>query len=731
MSEQQEEKRRLKFPKKAKVVSLILIAVIVFAVLLVSGEVYDTPEDLLVSYMEHVSKGEYEEMYAMLDKRTAGSISQESFVQRNSAIYRGIGLSDLEVTVSGYDPFSHSVKYTTSMETAAGTIQFDNAAKFRRNGTRYGLVWKDSMIFPELGSSDKIRVNSEKAVRGQIFDRNGKVLAGNGQATSVGIVPGKLEDRESAVREVAELLKMEPEEIEKKLSASWVRDEYFVPIRTIKKVHGDAYVPDSTYADEDEEKALQKKLYDISGVHLKDTDVREYPLGEAAAHLVGYLQSVTAEDLEEHKGEGYTSDSMIGRSGLEAVYEKKLKGRDACEILLVNSDGETKKTLASQTLKNGKDVTVAIDADVQEAIYKQMKEEKSCSAAMNPLTGEVLALVSTPSYDTNNLIMGISGEEWTALNDDEKKPLLNRFRQTWCPGSSFKPVIAEIGLSCDAIDPAKNETHTGLKWQKDSSWGSYYVTTLHDYSPKNLENALVYSDNIYFAKAALSIGSENLESYLTRIGFQQKLPFEISMKKSQYSNSGHIEKETQLADSGYGQGEILVNPLHLACIYTSLLNKGNILKPTLVPAVARHSEEVLLKETGEETDQTSEVKQEETGQNGAADSVWIPGAFSEEAATLVLEGTKKVVSDPKGTGHAAARSDTVLAGKTGTAEIKADKEDTTGTELGWFVLFTADPDAKRPILLLSMVEDVKNRGGSGYVVGKESQIMNWWLTRSS
>ena len=201
-------------------------------------------------------------------------------------------------------------------------------------------------------------------------------------------------------------------------------------------------------------------------------------------------------------------------------------------------------------------------------LYEQFREDKGCSVAMNPCTGEVLALVSTPSYDDNAFILGLSDAQWSAWNGDEARPLYNRFRQTWCPGSTFKPVTAAIGLSTGAIDPGKDYGSEGLRWQKDRSWGSYYVTTLHTYEPVTLENALIYSDNIYFAKTALAIGAEDLTDALDQLGFGQALPFEIAMAKSQYSNTDTIETEIQLADSGYGQGQVLVKsaafglPLH-------------------------------------------------------------------------------------------------------------------------------------------------------------------------
>ena len=253
-----------------------------------------------------------------------------------------------------------------------------------------------------------------------------------------------------------------------------------------------------------------------------------------------------------------------------------------------------------------------------------------CCAA---LYREVLALVSTPSYDNNDFIMGMSDEQWTSLNEDEKMPLYNRFRQIWCPGSSLKPVVAGIGLKTGAIDPDEDSGSEGLSWQKDSSWGSYYVTTLHDYSPVNLTNALIYSDNIYFAKAALKIGADAFVSSLESLGFGQELPFEITMTKSQYSNTDKIETEIQLADSGYGQGQILVNPLHLASMYTAFLNGGDMLKPKL-----RYEE-----------DSVSEI--------------WIPQAFSEEIVDQVMEGLYGVVNNSGGTGYGAHREDMTLAEK--------------------------------------------------------------------
>lgn len=560
-------------------IAAVISAVCVAGMLATKENAWRTPEELLVEYMDHIPKQEYEEMYAMLHIEASGNVSQEDFVTRNSAIYEGIEVQNMAVQIIAYDEEQMTVTYQASFDTVAGTISLENEALFLKGEDGYKLVWDDSLIFPNLASTDKVRVSTTQANRGEILDRNGRVLAGKGTASSVGIVPGKLENREEAIAKIAELLETTPEVIEKKLSAQWVKDDSFVPIKTIPRVEEIelmSFSPDEEVLKENER---HEKLLEIPGVMISDVEVREYPLGEAAAHLVGYVQSVTAEDLEEHAGEGYTANSVIGRSGMEGLFESELKGQNGCRIYIVNSEGKEKEELACILVQHGQDIQLTIDTDLQVSLYEQFKEDKSCSVAMNPYTGEVLALVSTPAYDNNDFIMELSSEQWTALNEDENKPMYNRFRQVWCPGSTFKPITAAVGLESGAIDPMEDYGNVGLSWQKDASWGSYYVTTLHAYEPVILENALIYSDNIYFAKAALKIGSEEMESSLTGLGFNEELPFEIKMAESQYSNSEGIETEIQLADSGYGQGQVLVNPLHMACIYSAFCNEGNVIKP--------------------------------------------------------------------------------------------------------------------------------------------------------
>ena len=460
------------------------------------------PDELLLTYMGYIQEQGYEEMYQMIDAEASGQISEEDFIKRNSAIYEGIEIQNMEITILSYDEKTSSghfsmrsgnkeekilVEYQTTFDTVAGEISFENEAFFLKSEEGYRLEWKDSLIYPGLSSADKVRVSTTQAKRGEITDRNGRLLAGKGTASSVGIVPGKLEDGDDAIEQIAVLLEMAPDEVQKKLSAKWVKEDSFVPIKILKKVEELELTSMEPEEEAVKEHERQQQLLEIPGVMISDTEVRTYPLGDAAAHLVGYVQSVTAEDLEKHAGEGYTASSVIGRSGAEGLFESELKGQNGCRIYIVDSEGNEKKELVCRMVEHGQDIKLTIDSEIQRALYEQFQEDKSCSVAMDPCTGEVLALVSTPSYDNNDFIMGLSSEKWAALNEDEDKPLYNRFRQVWCPGSSLKPVTAAIGLESGAIDPGEDYGNAGLSWQKDASWGSYYVTTLHTYEPVVLE----------------------------------------------------------------------------------------------------------------------------------------------------------------------------------------------------------------------------------------------------
>ena len=408
-----------------------------------------SPEELLVEYMSHIPEQEYEEMYAILNIEASRNISQDDFVKRNSAIYEGIEVDNMEIEVTAYDEERKAVTYQTSFDTVAGNISFENEAIFLKGEDGYKLAWDDSLIFPELGSTDKVKISTTQANRGGILDRNGRVLAGKGVASSVGIVPGKLEDRDEAIQQIAELLEIESEVIEKKLSAKWVKEDSFVSIKTIPKVAEIELMKIEQDEEVLKENERQEKLLEIPGVMISDTEVREYPLGEAAAHLVGYVQSVTAEDLENHAGEGYTANSVMGKSGMEGLFEKELKGQNGSSIYIVDSAGNKKTELASIFVQDGKDIQLTIDVKwmfrkcgfpiliflfvviVGTVCWEKLKTEKPQSVAEEvwepPVEIENSEEVSVEETDTESSMESVywfvPQSEECLITDEEKKEL--------------------------------------------------------------------------------------------------------------------------------------------------------------------------------------------------------------------------------------------------------------------------------------------------------------------
>ena len=657
---------------------IITLLVIIIVILVIIGFIFlnkdkTKPEDILKTYMSYVLDKNYEGMYDLTTQNT----KKETYITRNKNIYEGIEVSNIKINIvkTLKNGNSAEVIYTTVMDTLAGEISFSNTTYFEKYEDTYKIKWTSNDIFPSLKEEYKIRVNTLTASRGEILDREGNVLAGKQTVSQIGFVPGKInsETKTQDIETVANLLDITVDSINNNLSASYVKDDTFVPLKTVLK----------------SETELKNKLLEIKGIKIIDSEERIYPLGEATSQLLGYVQTINQEELEQRKSDGYNSNSIIGKTGLEKIYEDRLRGINGAEIYMVDENESKIKTLAKQELKNGETIKLTIDSKIQQKVYDQFKQDKSANIVIQPKTGEILALVSTPTYNSNDFSLGMTTAMWTKLTEDEGKPLYNRFLASYAPGSSFKPVTAGIGLSTNSFTQDEDFGKSGTKWQNDSSWGEFYVTTLETYSgTANLKNALIYSDNIYFAKAALKIGKENFANNLKKIKFNEEIQTPVGNVESSYSNAGTFSTETQLANSGYGQAEVLVNPIHMAMIYSSFVNDGNMVNTYI------------------------EYKDKPNA------TYFIENAFTKEAANIIKEDLIQVVENPNGTAHSAKIEGLTLAGKTGTAEIKSSKDDKQGSEIGWFNCFIVDEESLNQMLVVSMVEDVQGRGGSHYVVDK-------------
>lgn len=659
---------------------IVLLFILVIAGIAIGIIVYRTnqtePSIALKDYFEKLSNGEYEAMYDYVITDT----SKEDFVTRIKNIYEGIEAKNISTTVlTNTEDEDNSnivnVTYNNSLDTIAGNMSFMNTVKLQKQDDGYKILWNSSVIFPDLKDEYKVRVSTLDSTRGAIYDRNDIAIAKDGEANSVGLVPGKIDDT-TDLGKLAELLGITEDTINNALSASYVKDDTFVPLRKISK----------------DEQDLKNQLLQIKGVLITDINARIYPYKEATSILTGYVQ-----DDE-------------GKTGLEYAYNDRLKGEDGAEIYITDESGNKIKTLATKEVKNGENIKTTIDINIQQKLYNEFKDDEGASVAMNYNTGEVLALVSTPSYDANDMSLGVTDTEWNNLQNDEKKPMFNRYLATYVPGSSLKPVVGAIGLKYNSFTADDDFGRSGTRWQNDSSWGDLYITTLETYSgPANLRNALVYSDNIYFAKAALKIGRSNFQKGLEDFGFNDKISFVQDISKSTY---GSMDSDASVANSGYGQDQMLVNPIHMAMIYSSFANGGNMVMPVLERSENNNSSTNIINGTIS----SSNLSSSSFGtSNNASTKYYKENVISSEIANTIKQDLIAVVEE--GTGRAAKVEGKTIAGKTGTAEIKADQQDKDGTEIGWFDAFDEDG-----LLVVSMCENVKDKGGSHYLLPKVKTV---------
>jgi penicillin-binding protein 3 len=389
---------------------LAAVLFIVSAIFLLSA-CSDAPsaKDGLNQFVDNWNAQDFDKMYGQLTEESQQNITKEAFIKRYTDIYEQTGVTDLKVEVgdvseeeANSDAESKQLPLSVSMQTVAGEVAFDKDAELVKVNGEDGAVWKvnwdPSYIFAQLNGEESVRISSVEPERGRILDVNGEELAFNATVPSIGLIPGQIEGdgktRDEALNQIAEILEMDREEIDSLLEQSWVTDEVNVPIKTLR--------PD--------QRDLVKEVTALPGVQSTETTSRFYPLGEAAAHLTGYVKKVDAEFLEkDDNASNYSSTSYVGSTGLESVFEDKLRGNIGWKIYTDSS--EEQEIIAETDVQNGEDVETTIDSNTQKEIYNQLKGDSGASAALDPKTGATLALVSTPSYDPNNFIFGWDAEE--------------------------------------------------------------------------------------------------------------------------------------------------------------------------------------------------------------------------------------------------------------------------------------------------------------------------------
>lgn len=680
--------RKLKF--------LICLLVTVLALSACSGvklPVYDVS-----GWVNALTAMDYEAMWNQADP--AVTIDKDGFIEKHEAIFKGLGVKEITVdNVAGPDEngrFTYTATYKTQ-----DYGDFTNAYSLQMVDSNKGcfVFWNYSLIFPEMEPGASVRIRTQKATRGEIFAADGTLLARNTYADTIYLDVTKMKDVMQVAKVVCPLTDMTPTDLADIIRKAAKSNQAITKL--------DAFAPEVLTPEE------KQSVLAVPGLGIDDkmyTPIRDYPLKESAAHIVGYTGFMNKEDLPE----GYDDSDRVGVAGLEAAFETQLRGKNGKIIYIEDKWGKNIRTLWEDPMEQGQDLRLTIKPNLQQRAYQALAsnlnlEEGQSGAAIviNADTGDVEALTSFPSYDDNVFTFSLTDETFNYLFKNKYKPLLSLATQEWYPpGSVIKPFSATAALEAGVITP--DSEFDGVivdnKWQPEDK--NVSVTRINDKagSPLKLANALKSSDNIFFAWAALNLGAEKLMDYYERIGFNMEVPFDLPVKTSSDLNTGSMMTDRMLADMGYGQGELVISPLQMAAMYTAFANKtGNIMQPVLVKKICRT----------EGTEYVTLSQKDPT--------VWIQNAVSQQSLTTLAPMLQEVID--RGTGYPVRHQTTELhqgnelpipmAGKTGTAEIGNDK----AREISWFACYWLEGYYNR--LVLVMVDVATEKGPVKFAIANE------------
>ncbi|HZJ82991.1 MAG TPA: penicillin-binding transpeptidase domain-containing protein [Clostridia bacterium] len=654
---------------------LIVLSFILSLTLLTGCDQID-PMDTATTYMDGWSNLNFEKMYETLSRESQLAIPKDAFVERYKTV-----LSAIELETIDLESDEVLIEEDKAYLPITAVFNTDTVDSFQSNFTlnltleedEWRVVWDPSLIFPDLDGDDTVRITSQKAFRGTFNHRDDIPIVIDGEAYTVGAVPGKIPNREEFAKALAPLLELGEDKILDEMAKDWVTDDTLVPLRNL---------PLSI----DEE--FKNEILSVKGVMLVTnivTDSRRYLDNELYSHIVGYVQRVGAEDLENNKH--YRPNDLIGKQGLEASMEENLHGASGYTLFIRDKDGNNKSVIAEKPPQDGDTISLTLDHNLQQIVHDALQGNVGAVVALNPISGEVLAMSSYPDYNPNIFPNGVLNSQWEKLSQHPDKPFINRATYAnYPPGSTFKPFTAAMALEEGIID-ANTQVEAAQKtsWTPSlSNWNEPPITrTNHPQGPVNLDRALVWSDNIFFAWAALKLPPETFESYANRFGLGQSLPFSVPVSQSIIKRQEAPLAKRLLATSSYGQGEMLVTPIELASMFTAFVNGGDMVLPQIIQGIKSPNDEII---------QTFERK------------LWQANAIPQKWVDTILPSLVNVVEDKTGTARSLAIEGLSIAAKTGTAE----KDDMKQEVIAWLVACTLDtPDP----LLLSIAIEVPSGGG--------------------
>jgi len=597
--------------------------------------------------------GRYTDMYALLSPEAQQAISAERFTARYRAITEEATIQGVTVEMQRpADPEAAQVSFTAVYHTALwGEVREPNSLPLVRTAEGWRVAWSPSLIFKDLGSTNLVRTIVDAPVRGAILDRKGRPLAITGSVPTVGTaknlvnVPQLVPDREGFIRWLSGKIGVPVEEIRRKVDDPKTETDLFIPLRTLPA---------------DTPEGLIAELENTPGVLIQRTPRRVYPLGGAAAHVVGYIAPITAEQLQQLRTEGYGPDDLVGATGLEASFERELAGQRGARLTVITPEGSVVREIAKRPARPARDIVTTLDADALRAADQALGDRVGSLVLLDPRDNAVVAMVSHPAFDPNAFVAGLPPEDGARLLNDPHRPLLNRaVASTYPPGSTFKVITAAAGLERAGYTAASRFPCPPVWYGLGPNFPKNNWTKVNE-GALTIAEGLMRSCNPVFYDIALKL--DGIDPHIlpqfasgfglgrpTGINGLDELAGNVPTPEWKQQTVGEPWYSGDSVNMGIGQGYLLVTPLQVANAYSAIAVGGALRTPLLVREVREAGSGAVV----------HRFASKELGR--------LP--ISDATLAVIREGTRMVAQDPRGTAYTVFRGSSIdPAGKSGTAE---------------------------------------------------------------
>lgn len=561
-------------------------------------------------------------------------------------------------------------------------------------------------VYTTRSENNRVRVEPLSPTRGLIYDRNGVLLAENRPTYNLTLVRERVEDLEATLDRLVAILELPEEEAEAFRVRSRQRKRPFQPALLMSDL------------DEGQIARLAVNRHLLPGVEVEAQLLRYYPDAEIMAHALGYVGRINAEELERLDAGRYAGTHFIGKTGVERFYEAALHGEAGLRKVETNARGRVLRELERTDPVPGKDLILTLDKSLQQLAFDLLDGRRGAIVAIEPATGGILAMVSTPGYDTNQFVTGIDVASYRGLQEDNDLPLYNRaIRGHYPPGSTIKPFMAMAGLTEGVITPGKTIHDPGY-YQLPNDDRRYRNWLRWGHGRVDLERSLAVSNNTYYYTLAHDLGIDRIHRNMTDFGFGTQVAHDVFGESRALMPSREWKRERynqpwypgETLSVGIGQGYWQITPLQLATATAVLANRGDWVKPRLAQRLGDEPVPLSLPDTPEDID---------PGNEGWWDSVFA--------------GMEKVISGHEGTARRTGVGlEYRMGGKSGTAQVfslgqdEKYNADELAERLRDHALFMAFAPLEAPQIAVAVI--VENAGGgSSHAAHLARAMTDAWL----